>query len=108
MTQSAQYEVAIILINYNSSHFTIQCIESIVEKTAITLNYQIVIVDNNSEKDDFILLENYINFTSRLNVKLVRSKKNTGFGGGNMFGVQFANAIYYAFVNNDSILINNS
>ena len=106
MKQLPQYEVAVILINYNSSYFTIQCIESIVEKTAVTLNYQIVIIDNNSEKEDFLLLENYIIASSRLNLKLVRSKINTGFGGGNMFGVQFADAIYYAFINNDSILLN--
>lgn len=106
MIETPKFEVAVILINYNSSNFTIQCIESIIEKTAVVLNYQIIIVDNNSENEDFLILEKYINLNSKPNITLVRSKINTGFGGGNMFGIQFANATYYAFVNNDSILIN--
>src|SRR5690606_35146132 len=34
------------------------------------------------------------------------SRVNTGFGGGNMFGIQFAKAKYLAFINNDTLLKN--
>lgn len=100
------FDVAVIIINYNSSDFTFQCVKSIIEKTNNKLNFQIVVVDNASEKEDFLQLERNLNSISFENLSLHRSKINTGFGGGNMFGVQFANAEYYAFVNNDSLFNN--
>ncbi|MEO9893491.1 glycosyltransferase family 2 protein, partial [Aurantibacter sp.] len=39
-------------------------------------------------------------------VKIIRSRINTGFGGGNMHGVQYAKGDYYLFLNNDTLLIN--
>lgn len=100
------FDIAAIIINYNSSDFTINCINSIIEKTGKSLNYQIIVIDNASERDDFLKLSEQIKSISFSNLQLVRSKINTGFGGGNMHGVQFSNAKYYAFINNDSIFIN--
>jgi len=44
------FDIAIIIINYNSSQLTQECIQSIIEKTDSALNFQIIIVDNSSEK----------------------------------------------------------
>ncbi|KAA1247845.1 glycosyltransferase family 2 protein [Aquimarina sp. RZ0] len=99
-------DISVILINYNSSSFTIQCILSILEKTTKHLNYEIIVVDNASNLDDFKALEDFVLEKDFEHLKLVRSKINTGFGGGNMYGVQFANATHYAFVNNDTVLQN--
>ena len=46
-------EISAILINYNSSHFTINCIKSIVKQTSETIDYEIIIVDNASNIEDF-------------------------------------------------------
>ncbi len=100
------FDIAVIVINYNSSDFTINCVNSIIEKTEKSIDYQIVVVDNASEKDDFLNLSEKIKSVPFKHLQLVRSKINTGFGGGNMFGVQFSNAKYFAFINNDSIFIN--
>src|SRR5690606_33932867 len=98
------YDIAVIIINYNSSQFTINAIDSIVKTTSKDLNYQIIVIDNASKYEDFLLLQKEIKDTT--NLDLVRSRINTGFGAGNMLGVQFANAKYYAFVNNDTLLLN--
>lgn len=103
---SPQYEIACILINYNSSTHTMNCINSIVQNTSKSLTYQIIIIDNASEIDDYNKLVKYHKQLNNPDIKLVRSKINTGFGGGNMFGVQYANAKYYAFINNDTYFIN--
>ena len=100
------FEAAVILINYNSSGFTINCVHSIFGKTDPNLSFEVIIVDNCSEKADYELLKNFCEQTPYANVKLVRSKINSGFGAGNMFGVQYANAKYFAFVNNDTLFIN--
>jgi GT2 family glycosyltransferase len=106
MIKPEMYDVAVILINYNSSFHSINCINSILEHTSKTLNYQIIISDNASEEKDYLHLKEYCDKKHTSKIKLYRSKINTGFGGGNMFGVQFANAKYLAFLNNDTLLMN--
>ena len=101
-----KFDIAIILINYNSSPHSINCIDSIIEKTSKKLNYQIIITDNCSEKEDYLKLKAFCDTIGFPNLQLYRSLINTGFGGGNMHGVQYANAQYLAFINNDTLLIN--
>lgn len=98
--------IAVILINYNSAKYTIDCIKSIWDKTSSDLDYEIIVVDNKSEMDDLKLIDSFINEEKKSNLKLIKSQINTGFGGGNMIGAQVANAKYLAFINNDSIFIN--
>jgi GT2 family glycosyltransferase len=100
------FDIAVILINYNSSEHSINCIRSIIEKTSKNLLYQIIITDNCSEKEDYLKLKSFCDEANLPNIELHRSHINSGFGGGNMFGVQFANANYLAFLNNDTLLKN--
>ncbi len=101
------YDVAVILINYNSSHFTIDCISSILEKTNTDLSYGVVIIDNASNLEDYTRLADGLSqFDKKLPLHLFRSKINTGFSSGNMLGVQFISAKYYFFLNNDCRLQN--
>ena len=100
------FDIAVIVINYNTSEHSINCIRSIIEKTSKNINYQIIIADNCSEKEDYLKLKSFCNELNFPNLKLHKSIINTGFGGGNMFGLQFANAKYLAFINNDTLLKN--
>ena len=100
------FDIAVIIINYNSSKLTKECVESILEKTDENLSFQIIVVDNCSEKEDYIFLKTFCESHYFQNLQLIRSKINTGFGGGNMMGYQFANAKYIAFVNNDTLVLN--
>ncbi|WP_375239537.1 glycosyltransferase family 2 protein [Aurantibacter sp.] len=97
-------DISVIIINYHSSEYTIKCINSIIEQTK-EINYELIIVDNNSNKKDLKRLED---FTKNKKIMLVKSKINLGFGAGNMFGAQYATGNYLAFLNNDVILIENS
>jgi len=106
MIDHEKYEVAIILINYNSASFTQECLKSILKFTAADLRYQIIIVDNGSQEDDFYSLKKYVDSENNTRMQLIRSNINLGFGAGNMLGVHYANADFFAFVNNDSILKN--
>ncbi len=97
-------DVAVIIINYNSSKYTLECINTVIEKTSEAIKYQIIVVDNNSTPSEYKILEE--NFPKKNNISLHRSIINTGFGGGNMFGAQFAKADYLLFLNNDAMLLN--
>lgn len=106
MQNEIKFEISIILINYNSSNYTVNCIKSILEKTSNAINFQIVIVDNASEIEDYIKLKSFFEDAKIPNCKLIRNTTNLGFGAGNMVGVKNSNSEYYAFINNDTILLN--
>ncbi len=98
--------VAVIIINYNSADYTIECIQSIHQQVHASLSYQIVIIDNNSKNNDYEQVKKFIKNLQASHIQLVRSKLNLGFSGGNMLGVQYANADYLFFLNNDTVLLN--
>ncbi len=95
--------VSIILINYNSNQFTFDCIASIRSQTK-TVEYEIVVVDNGSSPVNTAALHT---LADQPDIKLVFSRLNLGFSGGNMLGVQAASptADYYYFLNNDCLLL---
>jgi GT2 family glycosyltransferase len=97
--------VSVIIINFNSFEFTRDCIKSIIEQTKGPVDFEIVVVDNNSKASDKEKLDSLTIFPM---VKLVKSPANNGFSGGNMAGVACASALtdYYFFLNNDCLLIN--
>ena len=97
-------DIALIIINFNTSKYTLECIQTVIEKSSENISYQIIVVDNNSELSDYKNLVS--NFPKQENIALHRSEINTGFGGGNMYGAQFANAHYLLFLNNDAMLMN--
>lgn len=97
-------DVAVVIINYNTSKYTVQCVNSVLEKTDPSIDVNIVVVDNASQKKDFDFLKN--NLPTAQNVNLVKSNVNTGFGGGNMLGFRHTNAKYVLFLNNDAFLEN--
>lgn len=97
-------DVAVIIINYNTSKYTLECIQAVIAKTSEAISYEIIVVDNNSELSDYKNLKEH--FPEHPNISLHRSDINTGFGGGNMYGAQFAKARYMLFLNNDAMLKN--
>jgi GT2 family glycosyltransferase len=97
-------DIAVIIINYNTSEYTLECIKIVIAKTSERNSFEIIVVDNNSELSDYKNLKD--NFPKQPSISLHRSDINTGFGGGNMFGAQFANAKYLLFLNNDAMLKN--
>jgi GT2 family glycosyltransferase len=96
--------VSIILVNYNSSDFTLPCIQSIREQTK-GVDYELVVVDNNSTP---IEREKLRPIAEDPNLTFVQSEVNLGFSGGNMLGVQAGrpDAVYYFLLNNDTLLLN--
>ena len=97
-------DVAVIIINYNTAKYTLECVASVYSKTSDSVDFRVIVIDNNSEPEDFQLLKNGLK--SYKNLHLHRSPINTGFGGGNMLGVQFSKAKYLLFLNNDAFFEN--
>jgi GT2 family glycosyltransferase len=80
-------------------------IDSIIETTK--LNVEIIVVDNNSRTDEYKKIQV---LNDKKNIKLIRSKANLGFSGGNMLGEKHSclNSKYLFFLNNDIALLNDA
>lgn len=88
--------LSIITINYNGLKDTCELIDTLpLEDDSI----EVIVVDNASIQDEATLIEQ-----SYPQVKIIRSKENLGFAGGNNLGIQAAKGKYLFFINNDTIL----
>ncbi len=93
--------LSIIIVNYNGEQFLRNCIESI-HKNCQGIDYEIVIVDNNSSDKSVNLIK--AEFPS---VILIENKENDGFAKGNNIGVKNCRGKYILLLNNDTILLDN-
>ena len=103
-------DISCIIINYNTSKYTIDCVESIIKNTKNALSYEIIVIDNASKIADYKALELGLkNLGNSDRLKLIKSKINLGFGAGNMLGIQNTNnCSYYAFINNDTLQVSDN
>ncbi len=90
-----EYRLSIITINYNGLKDTCGLIESI----PFNSNMEVIVVDNASKQDEASTIsEKYPH------VKVIRSKQNLGFAGGNNLGIKEAQGKYILLINNDSYI----
>lgn len=96
-------DVSIIIVNYNTVNLIINAVDSIIEKTE-GINYEIIIVDNNSTDNAEIILKERYNDK----VKFIASPDNLGFGRANNLGYDHSTGKYLFLLNPDTLLINNA
>jgi GT2 family glycosyltransferase len=99
-----QKYLSIVIVHFNTPQETIKCIESILKVlTAADLyTYEILVIDNRSNKNNYLSLKNYFPQESYTSVKIIRNNMNSGFGLGCMMAMNFSNGKYTAFVNSDT------
>jgi GT2 family glycosyltransferase len=97
-------DISIITINYNNYNLTLNFIESVLKHTSTKIKFEIIIIDNCSEFEDYTNLKEGIKKFEK-KIKLFRSNINIGFGAGNMLGTQFASGNFLAFINNDILFV---
>jgi GT2 family glycosyltransferase len=98
--------VSIIWVNYNSSK-----ILNIVKASLLSIkklnykNYELIIVDNASTDGSFEQIKSYLNNIG-LKAKIIRTKRNLGFTGGNNIGYLMRNpkSKYIVLLNNDAMV----
>lgn len=93
-------DVSVIIINYNSYSLLENCIDSIINKTK-ECNYEIIVVDNNSDTECANKLNSRFNET----IRCIQLTKNIGFGRANNEGLKIARGRNILFLNPDTILI---
>ncbi|MEB3100932.1 glycosyltransferase [Ferviditalea candida] len=94
-------KVSIIMLTYNQLDYTKQCISSIIDKTSYP-NYELIIVDNNSQDNT----QEYLKQVEKRHdqIKVILNEENHGFAGGNNIGLKHATGDYLILLNNDTIV----
>lgn len=78
-------QISIVILSYNSSNDIAQCLNSIKDNNDIGDALEVTVVDNNSA--DVEQLKHEVDSTG-MNVKLILSDKNGGYGYGNNLGIR--------------------
>lgn len=89
--------ISIIIINYNGKKWLKKCFDSLLNQTY--KNFEIIFVDNASIDDSIEFLKT--NYSDK-RIKIIKSKKNLGFAGGNNLGVDNSKGEYVLLLNNDT------
>lgn len=90
-------DISIIIVNYKSKQKLKNCLLSIEESDIGGINFEVIVVENNSG-DDIESLVNKYSFA-----KLIKSDKNLGMGGGNNLGIKNSTGKYILISNPDII-----
>ncbi len=89
--------VSILIVNWNGKKHLKEVLSSIKKNTY--RNYEVIIVDQGSDDGSVSYIKKGHPY-----VKLVETKENLGFAGGNNVGVKYARGKYILFLNNDTKL----
>ncbi len=91
----------IVIVNWNTGNYLKECVESLIKNNP---NYigQIIIVDNNSSD------QSINNIPENKLIKIIKEKKNHGFGKACNIGARFSNEKYLLFLNPDTRVFENT
>ena len=94
-------KVSILVVTYNGEEFLQPCFDAIQRNTAWP-NYEVLIVDNNSNAETRDILKRYAAADERFHVEL--SGRNAGFAAANNIAALRATGEYLVFLNPDTIV----
>lgn len=94
-------KISVIVLNYKGAQNTIDCVNSIKDSVIEGYELEVIVVENGSNDGSREKLKNL------KNIKLLISKSNLGYTGGNNLGIKEAiknNADFILIINNDTII----
>jgi GT2 family glycosyltransferase len=96
-------QVSVILVNYNNKDMAIDAVNSVFEKT-LGMNFEVIVADDNSQDNSVQVMKDALGDK----IRIVRSQKSLGWGGGCNLGIKNANGKYVLLLNLDTEFINNA
>ncbi len=100
-TMNLRPDISVIILNYNGYGETVQLLESLMP--FVRPNYEVFVADNGSSADEASLIS--LNYK---NINVVKTGQNLGFAGGNNFVIDTSKGRYLLFLNNDTIIEDDS
>lgn len=87
--------VSFLMLNWNGISFTRKCLRSLL-KTDYP-NYEIIVVDNGSVKDEAAALEREF----KKSIRVIRNEVNVGYAAGMNIAIKNSHGVYLMILNND-------
>ena len=94
-------KISIIIVNWNTKEYISSCLKSIYQNCS--LNYEIIVIDNNSIDDSVFYLKKYFP-----KIRLIQNKKNYGYAKANNQGVKLAKNEFVVILNPDTQIKKNT
>lgn len=100
------FDVSVIIVNWNAGKYLQKTIESLVEKTK-NISYELIIVDNNSNRDEesFLYIQNVLSKWN--NFTFIKADENLGFSKANNIGMSISKGRNLLILNPDVVFSNN-
>ena len=98
-------ELSIVIIDYKSTDFAIRLISDL-SRHLINIRYEIIVVDNDPRSGGAKKIKKA--YRALKNLKVIKARKNLGFGAGNNLGAKAASGDYLLFLNPDMRVVDNS
>ena len=95
--------LSIIIVNWNTSEYLVNCLNSIEKHLKNKTDYEIFVFDNNSADNSVDILKKEFQ-----QVKLFTSETNIGFGSANNVLLNSCNSKYTLILNPDILFIDGS
>lgn len=92
-------DISVIIVNYKNKDKTLNCLQSLVTADWGDLSHEIIIVDNASNDGSGEAIK-----AAYPQVKLIKSEKNLGMGGGNNLGAKEAKGEFILVLNPDTVI----
>ena len=92
-------DISIIIVNYNTGRFLINCLQSIYNHQPMS-SFEVIIIDNNSTDNSIASV-----IADFPQVNLIRNKQNFGFAKANNQGLEIAQGNYYVLLNPDTLVL---
>jgi len=90
-------DLSIIILSYNTKELLKRCLQSVEKARKDNCQIEIIVVDNaSSDKSPEMVAKEFSQ------VKLIKSKKNLGYAGGNNLGLKRAQGEFILFLNSDT------
>lgn len=94
-------KVSVIVVNYNGRDVIVDCLLAL--EGQLFKDFEIIIVDNGSYDNSLGEIRNFLEKKPlTYPLKIIPSNTNVGFAGGNVIGLDYAEAEYIALLNNDT------
>ncbi len=104
LRQEERVKLGVVIINYRTPDLTINCLQSLGAEL-IAVEGRVVVVDNASEDGSAEKIGDWLATSSIAGrAKLICSKINTGFSGGNNIGMAAVDAEFFLLLNSDTLL----
>lgn len=100
--------LSIIIVSYNTSQITVECLKSIyTDKGLKDIPFEVIVIDNASPDDSVVQINKFIKTSKVKNCQLILSE-NVGFGKSNNRGIKISKGNYILLLNPDTIVLHSA